>query len=260
MATIEKHAPGTFCWFELATTDQPAAKAFYANLFGWTPVDNPMGPGAVYTTFKLEGLDAAAAYNMQKEQRDAGILPNWMVYIAVDNADAKAKLAAELGGKVHIQPFDVMEHGRMAVVEDPTGAVFSIWQPKHHLGSRIGGVNGTFCWADLSTPDTPRAQEFYSKLFGWEMEAGAHDPFGYLHISSGGAMIGGVAPAAHRNPNEPPHWLLYFLVDDVDATAAKAQQSGTQTLVAPMTMENVGRMAVLADPQGAAFAIFKSAR
>ncbi len=155
-------------------------------------------------------------------------------------------------------PFDVMDFGRMAVIQDPTGAHFCVWQAAKNAGIGIAHVAGTLCWADLSTPDAKRATDFYSGLFGWQIMADEKDKSGYLHIKNGEQFIGGVPPAAHRQPGVPPHWLAYFWVDDVDASAAKAKQLGAKLYVAPMTIENVGRMAVIADPQGAMFAIFNS--
>ena len=154
-------------------------------------------------------------------------------------------------------PFDVYDVGRMAVLQDPTGAVFSIWEPKKSKGAGITGADGTLCWADLSTPDPARASRFYSSLFGWKMMAGEKDPSDYLHIVNGEEFIGGIPPATHRNPKIPPHWLAYFLVSDCDQTAAKVKRLGGTIHVAPMTMEDVGRWAVVADPQGAVFAIFQ---
>jgi predicted enzyme related to lactoylglutathione lyase len=143
------------------------------------------------------------------------------------------------------------------VIQDPTGATFCLWQPKGNAGMRIQGQPGAFCWADLSTADPERAKQFYSGLFGWQLEAGEKDPSGYLHIKNGGNFIGGIPPAQHRDPHSPPHWLIYFAVADVDASAAKAKQLGARLYVEPMSIEGVGRMAVMADPQGAVSAIFK---
>jgi len=218
-----------------------------------------MGPGEVYTVFKLEGRDAAAAYTMRPDQRSQGIPPHWMLYISVESADDAVQGAAQAGGKVLAPPFDVFDLGRMAVIQDPTGAVFCIWQSKKSTGIGIAGVPGSLCWADLSTTDPERSRKFYSDVFGWKIMAGEHDPSGYLHIQNGDEFIGGIPPSAHRDPHIPPHWMLYFAVEDCDATAAKAGQLGAKIYLAPMTMEKVGRMAVLADPQGAAFAIFKAA-
>lgn len=259
MTHIDHHPSGSFCWIKLATTDQNAAKKFYGSLFGWTPQDNPMGPGEVYTIFQLEGCDAAAGYTIRPDQKAQGVPPNWMLYIAVDSADQSAAKAQQLGGTVVAPPFDVMEFGRMAVISDPAGAHFCIWQPKQNKGTGIAHVPGTLCWADLSTPDPKSGAEFYSKLFGWQITADEKDKSGYLHIKNGEHFIGGIPPAAHRQPGVPPHWLPYFWVDDVDASAKKAQQAGARMFVPPMTLEGVGRFAVIADPQGAVFAIFKSA-
>ena len=260
MTNIDKHPVGAFCWIELATTDQAAAKKFYASLFGWTPDDSPMGPGEFYTIFKLNGRDAAAGYTLRPEQKAQHVPPHWMVYITVANTDASAAKAAQLGGKIVVPPFDVMDAGRMSVISDPTGAYFCIWQPNKSNGVGIAGVNGTLCWADLSTPDSKAAEAFYAGLFNWQFIRDEKDPSGYLHIKNGETMIGGVPPASYRQPGVPPHWMAYFQVDDVDATANKAKEMGARLFLPPTTMEGVGRMSVIADPQGAVFSIFKSAR
>jgi len=260
MAIIEKYPAGAFCWIELATTHQTSAKNFYSSLFNWTMDDSPIGPDDLYTIFKLQGRDAAAAYTMRKEQRAQGVPPNWLLYISVENAEETVAKVVKAGGVVHMPAFDVMEAGRMAVLQDPTGAVFAIWQPKNTKGLGIGAVDNTFCWADLSTPAPEKATRFYSTVFGWEFSAGAKDHSGYLHIKNGEAFIGGVPPARLNSGNVPPHWLVYFRVADVAASAAKAAQMGATIHMGPQTMEGVGTMAVIADPQGAVFALFKSAR
>jgi uncharacterized protein len=260
MTSIDRHPAGSFCWIELGTTDQTAAKKFYGALFGWAPNDMPMGPGEFYTIFRLNGRDAAAGYTLRADQRAQNVPPHWMLYIMVENADASASKVEPLGGKVIVAPFDVMDAGRMAVIVDPTGAHFCLWQANKSVGNGIAGVHGTLCWADLSTPDPERAKAFYSGLFGWQIMPGEKDTSGYLHIKNGEHFIGGVPPAAHRQPGMPSHWLAYFQVDDVDATANKAKEMGARLFLPPMSMEGVGRFSVIADPQGAAFAIFKSAR
>src|SRR5262249_3485989 len=183
MSHIEKHPPGAFCWIELATTDQNAAKNFYGKLFGWTVNDFPMGPNDFYSMFQLEGRDTAAAYTIRPEQRSQGVPPHWMIYVAVEDADAATRRAAELGGKVLAAAFDVYTVGRMAVLEDPTGAVFSVWQAKQHKGTGIADVDGTLCWAELSTTDQERASRFYADLFGWKITKGDEDQsHNYFHI------------------------------------------------------------------------------
>jgi predicted enzyme related to lactoylglutathione lyase len=256
MATIDKHPPGSFCWVELGTTDQQAAKSFYQTLFNWSVNDFPMGPGQFYSMFQLGGRDSAAAYTLNPQMMSEGVRPHWMLYLATADADETASKAAQSGGKVMAAPFDVADFGRMAVIQDPAGATFSIWQPKSHTGLRVNNEPGAFCWADLNTPDQAAAARFYAAVFGWSLDPG-QDGSGYLHIKNGDQYIGGILPAAHHDPNVPPHWLLYFAVQDCDASTAKAKELGARVYMGPMTMENVGRMTDLADPQGAIFALFQ---
>jgi predicted enzyme related to lactoylglutathione lyase len=259
MPIVDTHPPGAFCWIELATTDQAAAKHFYTSLFGWIGDDMPIGPNDFYTMFRLDGADAGAAYTEREDERAMGIPPHWNLYVAAENADRAASQAAQLGAKVLAPAFDVFDVGRMAVIQDPTGAVFSVWQAKKHKGVGIAGVPGTLCWADLSTPDPNRAAKFYSGLFGWKITPGqGSEADAYLHIQNGDTFIGGIPPATHRDPKTPPHWLIYFNVSDVDTSAAEAMELGAKLHLPPMTMEGVGRMAVMADPQGAVSAIFKA--
>ena len=260
MTNIEKHAPGAFSWIELATTDQTAAKDFYAKIFGWSSQDFPIGPTEVYTIFQSEGRDAAASCMLRPDQRSQGVPPHWNLYVAVESADATAARATQLGGTVLAAPFDVFDSGRMAVVQDPTGATICLWQPNKHPGTGIAGSHGTLCWADLSTPDRERAGQFYADLFGWQMmkedEDSAHN---YWHIKNGEEFIGGIPPSSQHQAGAPAHWLAYFLVSDCDATASAAKNLGAMVYMPPTDFENVGRISVMADPQGAAFAIFKAA-
>lgn len=256
MPNIDKHAPGGFSWIELATTDQNAAKTFYSGLFGWEALDFPMGPDQSYTMFKLEGRDAAAGYTIHGPMKEQGVPPHWGLYIATENADATAEKVQAAGGKVLAGPFDVYDFGRMAAFQDPAGASFAVWQAGKNTGTGITGVPGTLCWADLSAPDQAASVAFYGAVFGWKTSPG-EDNSGYLHIENGGRPIGGI-PAAHQtNPNAPPHWMLYFLVADCDASTAKAKELGAAVFMEPFTMEGVGRMSVAADPQGAAFSLFE---
>ncbi len=259
MPNIDKHAPGSFCWFELATTDQKSATAFYRGLFGWDVADTPMGPGEVYSIFKINGRDVAAGYTMHKEQREQGVPPNWGIYVSVDDVDASAKKAADLGATLLAPPFDVMDAGRMAVIQDPTGAIFQIWQAKRSVGTTIEHETHTVCWADLHTRDIARAAKFYNGLFGWKIVAGkdmsAPGPNDYGHIVNGEAFIGGVTPVEMQDPNAPPHWMIYVEVADCATAVTKAKSLGAQVYADTMAIGEFGGMAVLADPQGAVFAL-----
>jgi predicted enzyme related to lactoylglutathione lyase len=183
-----------------------------------------------------------------------------MLYIAVDNADAATARATKAGGKVFAPAFDVMDAGRMAVIADPTGATFCVWQAMRNPGIGIAGVDGTLCWADLSSPDPDRARKFYTDMFGWKLSADTDDnpPSGYVHIQNGEQFIGGILPVHFRQPGTPAHWMPYIYTSNCDSSAAKAKQLGAKFCMEPTTMENVGRFGVLSDPQGATFAIFQS--
>jgi predicted enzyme related to lactoylglutathione lyase len=256
MAKIEKQPAGAFCWIELHTTDQDAAKQFYAGIFGWSSVDIPMGPDGVYTMFKLAEGDVGAACTLRPDQQSAGVPPHWLLYVAVKSADQAAALVKKLGGKILAGPFDVMESGRMAVAQDPTGAIFSIWQANQHEGITVTGEDGTLCWADLNTPQPDVAAKFYSALFGWDLMKGEE---GYLHIKNAEEFIGGIPPVREQ-AQAPPHWLPYFLTSSADETSMNADARGGKLFMPPMTMDKVGRIAVIADPQGAVFALYEAAR
>ena len=262
MSPAVTHAPGSFCWFELATTDQHAAKQFYQSVFGWTVHDQAMGPDETYSLFRIDGTDVAAGYTMRREQMDQGVPPNWMIYVLVSNADESAARARQLGATIIVEPFDVMDSGRMSVIQDPTGAMFCIWQAGKHAGTGLTGVHGTVVWADLSTPDPARASEFYAGLFGWKMVAGQSmdpaKPGQYIHIVNGSEFIGGVPPAGHRHPHAPASWVMYFDVADCEATIAAVTSQGGHLRAGPMTQESVRTFAVLSYAQGAVFAIVQT--
>jgi uncharacterized protein len=257
MPFIDSTAPGSFCWVELATLDQDGAKQFYTSLFGWTYVDSPMGPGQIYTMFKQMGGDVGAAFTLNEAMLEQGVPPCWTLYVATESVDDTVQDSLDAGGRTVNGPFDVSTYGRMAVLQDPTGAVFAIWEPKSHKGIGITGEEGCVCWADLSTPDPDAASNFYNAAFGWNFELGQDGA--YLHIKNGDAYIGGIPSAEQRMPGAPPHWMTYFQVANCDNSVAKAKELGARIYVEPMPVQNVGRMAVLADPQGAVFAIFEPA-
>jgi len=257
MPTKESYAPGEFCWVELATSNQNAGKSFYTALFGWSAKDVPIGPTDVYSLLELDGRVAAGAYTMGGEERDAGIPPHWKLYVAAANVDESAKKAEQLGAKVIDWGFDVGDRGRAAVIHDPTGAVLSLWQGKKRPGLGVIGETNTFCWADLITADQQRAKTFYEGLFGWKLTPGQGKEGGYLHIVNGENYIGGVPPARQNIAEVPPHWLIYFAVADVDKTFQRAKEMNARILLRPMDFEGVGRVAMLADPQGAVFALYR---
>jgi uncharacterized protein len=248
MPEVTKYDPGTFCWNELTTSDASAAKTFYTGLFGWETDEIPMQDGPPYIMLRVNGHNIAAMY--QNPQAP----PHWMGYVSVDSADAAAEKAKSLGGAVIAGPFDVMDVGRMAVVKDPEGAMVSLWEPKRHIGSTLVGENGTFVWNELMTHDGDGARKFYAGLFGWNPKVSPE----YTEWHDGEKARGGMLEMKDaRFEGVPPNWLPYILVEDVDATAARARELGGAVHHEPTDIPNVGRFAVLGDPQGAGFAVFK---
>lgn len=262
MPEYSSHPPGTFVWPELSTTDQKAAVAFYRGLFGWDVNEQPMGPGETYSMFQLRGKEVGAAYTMRPEERQHNVPPHWNSYVTVTNADEVVKKAQGLGGKVLMPPFDVMEAGRMAVLQDPTGAVFQVWQPKRHIGVKVMREPGALCWTELATNDTAAAKAFYTALFGWKEKTSTDAGMTYTEYSLDGGPFAGMMAInpQMKSMGVPPHWLTYFQVADCNASANKAKELGASLLVAPMDIPNVGRFSVVRDPQGAVFALFKPNR
>lgn len=257
MPTITQHAPGSFCWPELGTTDQHAAKKFYGALFGWTFRDNPMGPEEIYTIFELDGRDCAALYTLRHDMLKQGVPPHWESYVAVASADDAAARAKQIGGTVMMEPFDVMDAGRMAVIQDPIGAVFCVWQAKKSTGVGVLAEPGSLAWTQLNAKQPAPAKQFYTQLFGWKaqddpMPGGGGD---YTTFLLNGQPIGGIMPMPPNVPaSAPSHWLTYFASADIDATTAKVTGLGGKTMVPPTDIPGMGRFAVFQDPQGAFFA------
>jgi predicted enzyme related to lactoylglutathione lyase len=252
MPEVTKHEPGSFCWAELATTDDAGAKKFYTTLFGWSHTDSPAGPDMVYTMLQKSGKSVGALYKMGADQK--GIPPHWNLYVTVASADAIAKKAKELGGKVLMEPFDVMDVGRMAIIEDQQGARLCVWEPRQHIGTELVNEPGTLCWGELDTTDTESAKRFYTGLFGWSGKVGGE----YTEWQLKGVSIGGMMKIPKEWGPVPPNWLVYFAVTDCDASVKRAGELGGGTIVPPTDIEKMGRFAVLRDPQGAVFAIYKA--
>jgi len=260
VADFDSLPPGTFCWPELATTDQTAGVAFYRNLFGWDVNELQMGPDGVYSMFQLRGREVGAACALRPEERQHGVPPHWNSYVAVKSADDAVKRAQELGGTVLAPAFDVMDAGRMAVLQDPTGAVFEVWQAGRHSGARVLREPGALCWTELATRDATAAKKFYTSLFGWKEKTSSDAGMTYTEFSVGETPGAGMMQMDERMAGVPPHWMPYFQVTDCDTSAAKAKELGGTSIVPPQDIPNVGRFSVIRDPQGAVFAIFKPAR
>jgi len=253
MGERTKYAPGTFSWTDLTTPDPDGAKAFYCELFGWEADDQPIGEGVYYSLMKLDGKDVAAISPQPEQQRDAGAPPVWNSYVTVQSADETLARAQQLGASIHAPAFDVLDVGRMGVVQDPQGAFFLAWEPKSHIGASLVNAPGALSWNELASPDLDASAAFYGELFGWSTEP-FDSPTPYLIIkSSGGQTNGGMR--AVTGP-ERPGWLVYFGTEDADAGLAKAGELGATTLMGPADIGTGARIAIAQDPQGAAFALY----
>jgi len=257
MQEVPEYKPGTFCWVELGTSDSAAAKNFYTQLFGWDYADSPMGHDAFYTTLKLDGKDVGGLYQLLPDMVAQGIPPHWLSYVSVTSADETAEKAKAAGATLMKEPFDVFTVGRMAVVQDPTGAAFALWEAKEHKGAGIYNAPNTFCWNELGTNDTQKAGDFYSNLFGWTREDFSGGPVEYTMFKNGDRGAGGMYKITPEMGPIPPDWLVYFAVDDCDAKVLKATELGANVMKPADDIPGIGRFAILTDPQGAAFAIIK---
>lgn len=255
MSERTSYTPGTPCWVDLSTPDIEAAAAFYGELFGWEVPELPnsaeMGG---YRRAKKNGKDVAGVYPLMEE----GQHPAWATYVSVTDAAATAAAVGENGGGTIVEPMDI-GMGHMAVFADPAGAVFGAWQPTTFAGSELVNEYGCFGWNELGTRDIAAAREFYGKVFGWTYDEEESERAGtYTVWKVGEAMVGGMLDIdAVGLPDEvPPHWLVYFTVEDTDAAVEKVKSGGGDVRMEPMDIP-IGRFAVVADQFGAVFALMQ---
>jgi uncharacterized protein len=271
------YLPGVPCWIDTSQPDPEAAVAFYGGLFGWE-FEDVMPPGAPgpYLIARLRGGDVAA---VASQPGGGPSTAAWNTYIWVESADDAAAKVFDAGGRVVVEPFDVLEAGRMAVLTDPEGAAFSVWQAKEHKGARIVNEPGSLNFNGLNTRDAEGAKSFYGSVFGWEalgLRGGAQmwrlpgygeflersDPGLTERMADSGApegfedVVAALTPIADDQPGVPAHWSVTFAVEDADATAERAAELGGTVIVPPFDAPWV-RMTVIADPQGATFTASK---
>src|ERR1700727_60068 len=254
MAERTNYTPGTFSWIDLTTPDQEASKRFYGELLGWSFQELPVGEGAYYTMAGVDGHHVAAIAPQPEQQRDGGAPPLWNSYITVDSADAAVDRATSLGGSAPAPAFDVMQAGRMAVLQDPQGAYFMVWEPRDTIGAGLVNAPGALTWNELTTPDLDASEDFYGDLFGWTTEIAPGELEYRLIKTAAGRNNGGMRPP--MPPETPPFWLAYIGTEDIVAAAAKVTELDGKVLAPPMTVEGIGEIAVAADSLGAVFALY----
>ncbi|MEV7519719.1 VOC family protein [Streptomyces sp. NPDC091371] len=237
--------------------DQQSAIDFYSDLFGWQGEAGPPETGG-YAVCSLKGKPVAgimAAMNPDGTTPDPMPRAVWTTYLATDDADTTVDRIGDAGGKVVVPGMDVMDLGRMAVVADPQGAVFGLWEAKSFTGAGIVNEPGALIWNELSTSDTDAAGRFYAATLPMTPKpSGMEGADGYVEWQVDGRAVGGMMTLEKAPPGTPPHWMAYFAVDDVDSVSAAAVRAGADVLAPPFDMV-AGRMAVLADPQGAVFSV-----
>lgn len=251
------HATGSFWWTDLATTDPVTAKEFYGALFGWQFDDVPVGEAMTYSMAMLKGQHVAAISGMNQQMRDEGVLPHWTSYLTVDDVDAATVRAMELGGTVLAEPFDVMDAGRMSLVTDPTDATLALWQTTGHPGAGLVNEHGTLTWNELATRDPEAAEAFYGGLVGWTSEKQQAGTMAYTSFTNpvNKRLAAGMVHMNEQWAGIPPHWMVYFAVDDVDETVNLAERIGGRVAVPPTDIPNVGRFALVVDPTGGHFSV-----
>jgi predicted enzyme related to lactoylglutathione lyase len=257
MQEVTKYPHATFSWVDLSTTDTEAAKEFYTGLFGWTHEDQPMGNDRYYTMFSLHGKSVCALSSLQPDEKAQGVPPHWNSYITVDNVDEVTQKAAEAGGAVLIPPFDVMEDGRMSVLHDPAGAIFCLWEARNHIGASLVNMPGTLVWNELVAPDTAVAAQFYTTVFGWSTHVDESGEYPYIVFMNGDRAGAGLMQIRPEWGDVPSHWMVYFAVEDCDASADRVKELGGSIENGPIDIPDMGRFALVSDPQGAYFTIIK---
>lgn len=247
--------PGAFCWVELLTRDTAGARKFYGDLMGWRARDVPTGSGATYTMLMKGERPVAGMMALPEEMQ--GAPPCWMSHVYVTDLDARAERAASLGGRV-LNTGTVEGMGRFAVVADPTGAVLCLWQPNGPMPGPVYQEPGGLAWNELWTADPEKAVAFYQGLFGWAGRPHEMAP-SYTVFVNDGQGCGGMMPMSEEaaRSGAPPLWMVYLGVEEADASVERAVSLGARVLAPPTDIPKVGRFAVLADPQGAAFAILE---
>ncbi|OIJ85355.1 VOC family protein [Streptomyces colonosanans] len=249
--THVRHAPGTPCWVSLMVHDMDATQEFYRALFGWRfrPGPQHLGP---YVRAVLDDYQVAGIGQLPPDRH----LPiAWTPYLGSDAVDVTAEAIQSCGGTVGVGPLDANDAGRLAIACDPVGAVFGIWQAAAHLGTGLSGVPGTPVWYELLTYDTASVAKFYRTVFGYAEEPVVSADFDYITLHIEGRPVAGIHGVGHDLPRDQgPHWMTYFEVADVDASAERVTELGGHTVHPPCNTA-LGRMVTVADPENAVFSV-----
>ena len=257
MSDRSSYEPGEFCWVDLTVPDTEAAAAFYKELLGW---DWEAGGAETFGYGVFTAGDDKRLAGMGQTQSEEQP-PAWASYVSVADADETAGKVKDAGGSVVVEPFDVVDIGRMAGLSDPQGAFFGVWQPKSHIGAQRVNEIGCWTWSNLLTRDLEGMKRFYREVFGWETAKNEEAPEGILNWHLEGQRwpegLGGLMQITDELPAEMPSlWEVYFLVEDLDKGMDTIKSAGGQLTAGPIEIP-VGRIAAGTDPQGAHLALME---
>ncbi|KUL38409.1 hydroxylase [Streptomyces sp. NRRL F-4489] len=248
---ITEPTPGAPCWVELGTSDVPTAAVYYRQVFGWQAETDPRPEHGGYTLFSADGARVAAAGPLYAPGQPTA----WTVTFATRDIGELAGAVTRAGGSVLVKPRDVFDLGTFAVLADPSGAAFALWQARTFPGAELLNGPGSLGWVELATDDPDAAVSFYAEVFGWTVRSQGS----YAQWGLEGADFGGMCTLESRDREDVrPHWLPYFAVASVDGTAARAAESGGMLLMAPTNVPDGPRIAMVRDPQGAVFGIHEA--
>lgn len=251
---------GTPIWYELLTDDAAASKIFYDDVIGWTVATQSGAPGVDYRMIATsDGGFVGGTMTLTGEMKAGGAKPTWLFYIGVDDVDATAKLIADKGGTIYLQPFDIPNAGRAAMVADPQGNPFYIMRGSSPDSSTAWDRTGLGkCnWNELATSDQTAGNRFYADVFGWTFPhkmAMPGDMGDYMFIDAAGQPIGATMKA---NPQvgQASGWQFYFRAPDIEAAAATVRAKGGTVHAGPMEVPGGDRIIVASDPQGVRFGV-----
>jgi len=253
---------GRFVWHDLMSTDPQAAKAFYKGLFGWSSQERDMGPEiGTYTMWSAKGSGFGGLVPLDSAH---GVPSHWISYVTVDDVEATAVKAKELGGQVPVPATDIPGVGRFAVILDPQGGAISPFRFEEREGE--GGMPpeheglppvGHFCWYQVNAKVLAAAADFYTAIFGWSVVRTRMEGVGPYYLFHRGSQEVGSGMQIPEGVEAPGHWIAYVRVEDAEATEAQARTLGAQVHVGATEVPRIGRFAVLADPTGATFAVWE---
>ncbi|HEX9516175.1 MAG TPA: VOC family protein [Streptosporangiaceae bacterium] len=246
---------GTPCWVDLGTDDVARATSFYSTLFGWDTQVGPPETGG-YVMCEVQGRPVAG---IGPKMGPAEVPTAWTTYLASDDADATTSKVTAAGGSVLADPFDITDVGRMSVAADPGGAVFGIWQSRAHSGMQLANVPGAVCWNENMSRGFDANKAFYQAVFGYDYDDMSGDDFHYATFRTTGDPMGGIGDLAMAPAETPAHWMTYFGVEDADQASDVVTKLGG-SVMRPAWDTPYGRMAIMTDDQGAAFAIMAMAQ